>query len=83
MKIVSGGTLVTEAGLGPADVGIEGATVAAVGTKLPGEPLFDATGLHVFPGFFDAHVHFCDERPATGRTSRPPAARRSRAASRP
>lgn len=52
----------TEAGSGPADVGIEGATVAAVGTKLPGEPLFDATGLHVFPGFFDAHVHFCDER---------------------
>jgi allantoinase len=61
MKVVRGGTLVTEAGAAPADIGIDGDQIAAVGSSLDGEVLFDATGLHVFPGFFDAHVHFCDE----------------------
>ena len=61
MKVVRGGTVVTEAGAVRADVGIEDGRVAALGTDLPGDVLYDATGLHVFPGFFDAHVHFCDE----------------------
>jgi allantoinase len=61
MKVVAGGTLVTEAGAAPADIGIDGDRIAAVGSALEGELLYDASGLHVFPGFFDAHVHFCDE----------------------
>jgi len=61
VKVVSGGTLVTEAGPARVDVGIDEETIAAVGSSLSGEVLFDATGLHVFPGFFDAHVHFLDE----------------------
>ena len=61
MKVVRGGTVVTEAGPVRADVGIEDGRIAAVGENLPGDLLYDAAGLHVFPGFFDAHVHFCDE----------------------
>lgn len=61
MKVIRGGIVVTEAGLARCDVGIEGEKVAAIGANLPGELLYDAAGLHVFPGFFDAHVHFADE----------------------
>jgi allantoinase len=61
VNVVRGGTVVTEAGCVRADVGIEDGRVAAIGTGLSGDTLYDATGLHVFPGFFDAHVHFCDE----------------------
>ncbi|HEX5145860.1 MAG TPA: amidohydrolase family protein [Conexibacter sp.] len=61
MKVVRGGTVVTEAGTCVADVGIVDGRVAAIGRDLPGDELLDARGLHVFPGFFDAHVHFCDE----------------------
>ena len=61
MNVVRGGTVVTEAGAVRADIGIEGGRVAAVGTRLDGDLLYDASGLHVFPGFFDAHVHFCDQ----------------------
>jgi allantoinase len=62
MNVIRGGTVVTEAGAARCDIGIEGEKVAAIGPNLPGELLYDATGLHVFPGFFDAHVHFADER---------------------
>jgi len=61
MKIIRGGTVVTEAGGVVCDVGIDGEKVAAVGHDLPGDLLWDARGQYVFPGFFDAHVHFADE----------------------
>lgn len=61
MKIVRGGIVVTGAGRARLDVGIEDGRVAALAEHLDGDVLYDATGLHVFPGFFDAHVHFCDE----------------------
>ena len=61
MRVVRGGLVVTEAGVAHADVGILDGRIAAVGCDLPGDDLLDARGLHVFPGFFDAHVHFCDE----------------------
>jgi allantoinase len=61
MKIVRGGSVVTESGIAVVDVGIDEGRVVAVGVNLKGEELVDARGLHVFPGFFDAHVHFCDE----------------------
>jgi allantoinase len=64
---VTGGTVVTEAGSARADIAIDGEKIAAVGVGLAelmpaADTLTDATGMHVFPGFFDAHVHFCDER---------------------
>ena len=61
MNVVRGGTVVTEAGTAVLDVGIVDGRIAALGGDLDGEELYDARGLHVFPGFFDAHVHFCDE----------------------
>ena len=61
MKVVRGGTVVTEQGVARLDVGIEDGLVAALAPNLEGEEVVDARGLHVFPGFFDAHVHFCDE----------------------
>ncbi|MEN3284383.1 MAG: allantoinase [Solirubrobacteraceae bacterium] len=61
MRVVRGGIVVTEQGLLRADIGIEDGRIVAVGEGLTGELLFDATGLHVFPGFLDPHVHGCDE----------------------
>ena len=61
MKVVRGGTVVTEDGAARLDVGIEDGRVVALAPNLEGEEVVDAGGLHVFPGFFDAHVHFCDE----------------------
>jgi allantoinase len=61
MQVIRGGTVVTETGQSVCDVGIEGEKISAIGENLPGDVIFDATGLHVFPGFFDAHVHFADE----------------------
>lgn len=61
MRVVRGGTVVTEQGAFVADVGIEDGRVVAVGEDLDGELLYDASGLHVFPGFLDPHVHGCDE----------------------
>lgn len=57
--IVRGGTVVTASGLVRADVRIEGERVAEVAPDLGEQPdELDATGLHVFPGVVDAHVHF-------------------------
>ena len=56
--------MVTEAGAIRADIAIDGERVAAIsapGAGPSGDTLLDASDLHVFPGFFDAHVHFCDE----------------------
>ena len=65
MNIVRGGTVVTEAGSVRMDVGIEDGRVVALGERLEGDVMLDAEGLHVFPGFFDAHVHFCDQGQAS------------------
>jgi dihydropyrimidinase len=57
---VSGGTIVTEAGLLPADIGIQDGRIAAIGrpgTLAPGQTTIDAKGRHVLPGLVDAHVH--------------------------
>ncbi len=55
--VVRGGTLVTPGGLVVADVGGCDGTNAAREPGLSG-PAVDATGLHVFPGGLDPHVHF-------------------------
>jgi allantoinase len=57
--LVRGGTLVTPSGLVRADVAIEEGRIAAVAPGLDEQPdELDASGLHVFPGVVDAHVHF-------------------------
>ncbi len=57
--IIRGGTVVTSRGVEKADVAIAGDQIAAVGLNLTddGEEI-EASGLHVFPGGIDSHVHF-------------------------
>jgi allantoinase len=57
--IVRGGTVVTARGVELADVAIEDGVITAVGPNLSGAgEEIDATGLHIFPGGIDSHVHF-------------------------
>ena len=58
--IIRGGTLVTETNLTRADVGIADQRIVALEPLLGGTSRteIDATGLHIFPGLIDAHVHF-------------------------
>ena len=57
--IIRGGTVVTAHGAEKLDIAIAGDQITAVGVNLPddGEEI-DASGLHVFPGGIDSHVHF-------------------------
>src|SRR4051794_39789199 len=57
--VLSGGRVVDpESGLDHvADVGIDGATITAVGDTLEGTTTVDVTGLVVAPGFIDLHSH--------------------------
>jgi dihydroorotase len=59
--LIQGGRVVDPAAGrdGAADVLIADGTVAAIGERLSadGAEFFDATGLYVFPGFIDLHVH--------------------------
>lgn len=58
--ILRGGTLVTSGGERAADVGISQETITTIAPQLSGvaREEVDATGLHIFPGLIDAHVHF-------------------------
>lgn len=62
--VVRGGQVVTGLGTVPADVGVRGERIAAVGLGLRGHREIDATGLLVLPGAIDAHVHMRTERAA-------------------
>lgn len=55
-----GGTLVTAEAVASADVAVVEGCVVAIGPELEGEAteIVDATGMHLFAGFIDAHVHF-------------------------
>jgi allantoinase len=57
--IIRGGTIVTARGVEKLDIAIAGEQITAVGVNLPddGEET-DASGLHIFPGGIDSHVHF-------------------------
>ena len=68
--IIKGGTVVTAADVGIADVRIEGETIAAIGRDLPaakGDQIVSAKGKYVFPGGIDVHTHF--ELPFMGTVS--------------
>lgn len=66
--LITGGTVVSSTGRAPADVLIDGETIAAViqpGSNLLGfdiaanvDTVIDATGKYVIPGGIDAHTHF-------------------------
>ncbi len=55
--VVRGGTIVTAADTFPADVGIVGEQIAAVGRGLEGARTIDASGTLVLPGGVDSHCH--------------------------
>ena len=58
--LIRGGTVATPGGIGPADVGVIGGRIAAIGSlgDAKAAELFDAKGLHVLPGVIDTQVHF-------------------------
>jgi allantoinase len=60
--MIRGGRVVTGAGIVIADVGIAEGAIVAVGANLgvSAAETLDASGLHVFPGGIDSHVHFND-----------------------
>jgi allantoinase len=55
-----GGNLVTTEGYGRADVAVADGRIAAIESELEGQAseIVDVSGLCLFPGFIDAHVHF-------------------------
>jgi allantoinase len=57
---IRGGELVTPDGVRRADVAVEDEKIVEIGPELSGNAreTIDATGLHVFPGLIDPHVHF-------------------------
>jgi allantoinase len=59
--IIRGGTIVTTRGVEKADIAIAGEQIVAVGVNLADDgDEIDASGLHVFAGGVDSHVHFND-----------------------
>src|SRR6201986_436921 len=58
--LLRGGTVVTSKELLSVDIGVSGGKIVALqsGLAMPGGEEIDATGLHIFPGVIDAHVHF-------------------------
>jgi dihydropyrimidinase len=56
-KVIANGVVVTATVAYPADVGITGERIAAVGVGLQGEQVLDAAGCYVMPGGVDVHVH--------------------------
>lgn len=58
--IICGGSVVTAEGVRPANIGISQGQIVALGSEM-GEGAYvevDASGLHIFPGVIDSHVHF-------------------------
>jgi allantoinase len=58
--LIRGGEVVTPDGVRRADVAVEGGTIVELAEGLSGgaRETIDASGLHVFPGLIDPHVHF-------------------------
>jgi allantoinase len=60
--IIRGGSVVTESGVIAADIAVARGVITEIGPNLSAnaDDEIDATGLHVFPGGVDSHVHFND-----------------------
>ncbi|MHB8611913.1 MAG: allantoinase AllB [Candidatus Dormibacteraceae bacterium] len=57
--VIRGGTVVTSKSVGQADIAVTEGRITAVGSNLgDAKDEIDASGLHVFPGGIDSHVHF-------------------------
>lgn len=58
--LVRGGTVATPSGIAPADVGVIGGRIAAIGALADAKAaeVFHAKGLHVLPGVIDTQCHF-------------------------
>ena len=57
--VIRGGIAATPNGIAPADIGIRGGRIAAIGrVEGAAAQTIDATGLHVLPGVIDSQVHF-------------------------
>src|SRR5437667_2657564 len=58
--LIRGGSVVTHAEVRRLDIGIAAGQIIALEIDLNGSATetIDATGLHIFPGLIDAHVHF-------------------------
>jgi allantoinase len=56
--ILRHGTVITPDGLLQTDVGIADGKIASLGKGGAAREEIDATGLHIFPGVIDSHVHF-------------------------
>lgn len=64
--VVRGGTVVTEADVVRADIGIADGRIAAIGTDLEAGETIDASGLLVLPGGVDLHCHIDQVDPRNG-----------------
>lgn len=74
--VIRGGRVVTDSGVIESGIAIDGELISEVGPDPgPGRREMDASGLHVFPGLVDLHVHFNEP----GRTEWEGAATGSRA----
>src|SRR5438034_3932214 len=58
--LIRGASVVTHAEVRRLDIGIATGHITAIESDLNGSAAetIDATGLHIFPGLIDAHVHF-------------------------
>jgi dihydroorotase len=58
--LIRGGVVATPNGIAPADVGVIGGRIAAIGSLAgaAAAEIFEARGLHVLPGVMDTQVHF-------------------------
>jgi dihydroorotase len=58
--IISGGMVATSIGIAPADIGVRGGRITAVGLlgAAKAAQIFEAKELHVLPGVIDSQVHF-------------------------
>jgi allantoinase len=78
--LISGGTVVTAGGTSEADVLCDGGRITALlspGEEIDADERLDASGLLVFPGFIDPHVHSRDPGSPRRRTSHTPRVPRS------
>src|SRR6478609_3686370 len=58
--LIRSGTVVTSDGSYPLDIAIENGQIVEIAKEIHGSSreTIDATGLHIFPGLIDVHVHF-------------------------